>query len=704
MSQETSPLLLTVEGMDCSHCATGIENHLKRIGVNDVSVDFATGSAQFGINQTIPTTQIISEIEKMGYHVVSPGNSKSQGQSFWSIDHKFLVALIFTIPLLLHMALPFPILHNQYLQLILTTPVFLIGVIHFGRSALGSLRTGIPNMDVLIVIGITAAYVYSLAGTFLDLGADFLFYETSASIVTFVLLGNVLEKRSIKKTTSAIEELSKIQPTRAKRVVSSNGRDEVEEIDASKVALGDIVIINSGDKIPADGVVIFGGASIDQSMISGESVPVDVELGSKVVGGTLVVNGSIKVRAEAIGEKSVLAHIIRLVKETQSKRPEIQKIGDQVSAYFVPAVLAISLATLGISLLAFNISYQQALLNSIAVLVIACPCAMGLATPTAVMVGIGRAVRSGILVKGGATLESLARVTEVVFDKTGTITTGSFRIRDLAPIGIAEDELMNLVVSLERHSSHPIARSLSKDTTGITLLDFHDVKETRGVGIEGILTNGSHVKIGSYSIAQKGTTDGSHSLYVVQNEKLVGWLDIEDEIREGTRELIAKLHSLNISTSIMSGDRFDRCQAIAQEIGVDHIYADCSPEMKLELVQSIQSRSKVAFVGDGINDAPALAKAEIGISLSNASDVAMQSAQVLLLNSKLPSLVDAILISRGTLRTIKQNLFWAFFYNTMAIPVAACGFLTPMVAALAMAFSDVIVIGNSLRLKSRSLN
>jgi Cu+-exporting ATPase len=623
-----------------------------------------------------------------------------EGPGLFSLEVKFIICLIFSLPLLSHMALPWHFLHDDKVQLLLSIPVFLIGLQHFGVSAYNSLRAGAPNMDVLIVLGSGAAFIYSLTGTILGLGKDYLFYETAASIFTIVLFGNLLEKLSAQKTSSAISELSKLQKITAKKITTVDGQEKVSEIDSGEIEAGNILLVNSGDKIPTDSEIIWGTALVDESMISGESLPLRHEVGAKVIGGTIVTEGNIKIRAESVGKDTVLSHIIALVKDAQSKKPVIQRLADRISLYFVPAVLGFAAMTFILAYLVFNFGFTAALLQSIAVLVIACPCALGLATPAAVMVGLGKAVKNGLLLREGRTLEKLAQVKTIIFDKTGTLTNGIFKITKLESFGMEEKDLKGLLYSLEMHSSHPLAKSIISELEGSTRIEFQKTNEEKGVGIHAIGIDGAKYSAGSYEIASSLTEDKTHTIYLVKDGKLAGFIDLEDEVKAESAALIKRLTELGIESVILSGDSLEKCKIIGEKTGINQIYARKTPKEKLEIVDEIQKKGPAAFVGDGINDAPALSKAAVGISLSSASQVAIQSAQVILVGGSIKQLAYAIEIGRKTLLTIKQNLFWAFAYNVIALPVAALGFLTPSLAAFAMSFSDVIIILNSLRLKT----
>ncbi|MGI8892677.1 MAG: heavy metal translocating P-type ATPase, partial [Bacteroidia bacterium] len=639
------------------------------------------------------------------YEVVDTGAAVQveKKKKFFTTERKFIISLIFTLPLFSHMFLPFHVLHNPWVQLALAIPVYLIGVFHFGRSAWASMKTGIPNMDVLIFIGSTAAFFYSLAGTLMYAGTplveNYLFYETAAVIITLVLLGNLLEQRSVSKTTTAIEDLARLQPLFAKKI---NADNSITEIEYNKIKKGDRLLVNEGDKIPTDGRIISGNIFVDESMITGESIPVEKTVSDLVIGGTIVTNGNINITATSVGSETVLSHIIRMVKDAQKAKPEIQKLGDKVSAIFVPVVIGIAVFTFLIAYFVFNLEASQALMNSVAVLVISCPCAMGLATPTAVVAGIGRAAKNGILIKGGNTLETLAGIKTIVFDKTGTLTTGKFRIKNFETYSVEKEEAKRIILELEKHSSHPIAKSIVENWKNSVIhngLNLTNIKEEKGVGMKASDEKGNH-----FLFSSQNTGDEKHDLYLLKNNELIAGLDIEDDVKTGSKELISFLKEQGIKTILLSGDRKENCERVAAEIGIEEVYSEKKPEEKLKIISDLSAVSPTAMVGDGINDAPSLTRASTGISLGRATQVAIQSAQVIIMNDDdITNIKQAILISRLSLQTIKQNLFWAFFYNVVAIPLAAIGLLNPMIAAFSMAFSDVIVVGNSLRLKTRKI-
>jgi P-type Cu+ transporter len=713
MPKQAEHIVLNVEGMTCSNCALSVTKTLSQKGLHNVDTNFSTGEVRFDSPKGHEKLdEAIKTINNLGFKVVE--EKKEEGQTgFSAIEKKFAFSLIFTLPLFFsHMILPHQHwLNHPFLQLTLCIPVFTLGIIHFGKSAWGSLKAGIPNMDVLITIGASAAFFYSLAGTIMYFGTheihNYIFYETSATIITLVLLGSVMEHRSVKQTTSAINELTKMQVKTARKILIENSHEHIIEVPYHEINEGDILQINSGDKIPVDGKIFKGSGSIDESMITGESLPVEKSEGEEVIGGTVIVNGNFRMLAEKVGQDTMLSKIIEMVRTAQQKRPSIQKLGDKISGIFVPVVVLISLGTFITWYLIIGADLAASIMTSIAVLVISCPCAMGLAAPTAVMVGIGRAAKNGILIKGGNTLEEISKLDTVVFDKTGTLTTGKFKIKSIFPEkGFDLTEIKSILYSIEIHSSHPIAKSvvteLSKEAKVIPL---QEVSEIKGTGMNAKDHSGNTYYLGgAHGIKNLDTEKEVMNLYLVKNEKIIASVDIEDEIKIDAKAVITDLHSKGIQTILLSGDKKEKCESLAKTLGIKTVYSEQLPHQKLELIEKLSENGRVAMVGDGINDAPALARATVGISLGNATEVAIQSAQVILLNGDdLNSVSRAIQVGKHSYLTIKQNFFWAFFYNAVAIPFAAAGFLTPIVAALAMAFSDVIVVGNSLRLKTKRI-
>lgn len=717
MSEKTT---IQIEGMTCASCANTVKKSLQNDGLDHVDVDYLMGEASFLNEATVNLDSAFRNINKLGYHVVAHQNGSNSSSEIhqhthvhgMTIDRKFTISLIFTLPVFLHMILPWSFLHNPIFQLLLSLPVMIIGWNHFGKSAWASVKTGAPNMDVLIAIGAYAAFVYSLGGILLFNGTpemhNYLFFETGDTIITLVLLGNLIEHRSVNQTTSAIRELNKLQPDKARVIrLTPDGYEKLVEYNVKDMVPGDVFLVNTGEKIATDGILVWGVAEVDEAMVTGESLPVRKNTGHEVIGGTTVVGGSVKVRVTKTGKDTFLSKTIELVKNAQKAKPAIQKIGDRISAVFVPVVIVIALITFLVTYFMFDSSMQKALMSSIAVLVISCPCAMGLATPTAVMVGLGRAAKQGILVKGGDTLENFSQIKTIVFDKTGTLTTGHFTIKQLIVNEGSGETARIILYSLEKHSTHPIAKSIVNELREYDskAIAFKSVTEDKGVGINAYDDDGNIYSAGSFQMVKHLVQDYRHNIYILKNNRILAAVDLTDEIKPGVKNIIAELHARNIETVMISGDRKQACDSVAEAIGIQKVYAEQLPAQKLKLIEEFASNSHTAMVGDGINDAPALARATVGISLSEASQVAIQSSQIILVpGNDLRQLIDALTISKHTLSTIRQNLFWALAYNVVAIPIAAMGLLSPMIGALSMAFSDVIVIGNSLRLKTKKIS
>lgn len=699
------PIALHVQGMSCTNCALGVEKYLTQAGMADVSVDFATGEVNFQMPpQETPLPRLIKGIEQLGFSVAQDEEEiSSEG---WSkLEWLFAISLVLTFPLLISMFLPWAWLHHPWVQLAITTPVYALGAWHFGRSGWRSLQTGVPNMDVLIVIGATAAFGYSLYGTLYGLGPDFLFYETAASVITLVLLGNVIEHRAVQRTTSAVKALTHLQPKTARKILDLQQPQQAIEVAITTIKEGDYLLVPAGQQVPVDGQIVEGSVEVDEAMLTGEAAWVSKSAGDEVFGGTVVQQGHAILRATKVGQATTLAQIIKMVKQAQRDKPALQQMADRIAAVFVPIVLGISVLTFAISSLFLGISGVEAMIRSIAVLVIACPCAMGLATPTAVVVGIGRASRQGMLIKGARTLEQFAGIKRMVFDKTGTLTTGQFTLTQIHPTNPDDlPSIQSVLVSLEGYSQHPIAQSIQTALAGVSPMRLHQVSEIKGIGMSAMDERGHHYQLGSYRIAEGLVAADSHTIYLLKDGAFWAGIDLRDEVRPGVAEAIAYFHQRGIETVLLSGDREDRCQQVAKQVGIQQVFAEQLPDEKLAHIKQLSTSKPTAMVGDGINDAPALAQATVGISLGQATDIAVQSAQVILLRNDLRLLPSLHQISIHTLKTIKQNLFWAFFYNVIAIPLAAGGLLRPMIAAASMALSDIFVIGNSLRLRVKPLS
>lgn len=612
------------------------------------------------------------------------------------------------------MVLPWHVLHMPEVQFVLCLPVMYIGITHFGKSAYHSLRVGAPNMDVLIFLGSISAFIYSIWGSMefdgLPEQKNYLFFETAATIITLVLLGNVFEKRAVKRTTTAIQDLNKLQPAKVKKVVNNRLTDRVElqVTDLKNIVVGDIIEATTGDSIAVDGIVVAGDAEIDEAAITGESLPVFKEKDKPVVSGTVIEHGKIHYQATAVGKDTLLSKITQAVKDAQSHKPPIQKFSDKVSLIFVPVVVGLGVLTFLLSYFVFDVGMTGSLLRAIAVLVISCPCAMGLATPTAVMVGLGRAAKNQILIKGSGTIEELGKIKTVVFDKTGTLTTGRFRVKNFTTYNYADFVAKSVIYSLEKVSNHPIAKSIVEDHKDWLWkeMEFSKVEEIKGKGIMAEDVTGIKYRLGNRDFVDDNTGEIKHDadIYLSYNKMVVASFDVEDQVRPEAKTAIQFLNKKGIKTLMLSGDSEKKCRFVAERLGLKEFYHSQMPEEKLTKLKELSQKGKLAMVGDGINDAPALTQADIGISLANATDAAQQSANIVLIGNQLDKLIAAYHIGTKTYSTIKQNLLWALAYNVVAIPMAAMGYLSPMLGALSMAFSDVVVIGNSLRLKWRKIS
>ena len=695
-----------VAGMDCTNCALTINRYLQKEGMQSVKVNFIGGEVSFDMNGNKTKEELTKGIADLGYKVVNEQQTTINEQRKFFSNHlqRFLFCLPFTLVLMLHM-LPWHIhfLMNPWIQLVICIPVYVVGMGYFGVSAFKSLRHGIPNMNVLIAIGATAAFVYSLIGSIGNLGMDYIFYETTATIITLVFLGEWIEYKSVASTQKELNKLAANQKVMANMIAFDDEHKElIFPVENTALHVGDLILIKTGEQVPIDCKILWGDVHVNEALLTGESKPVHKIKKDALIGGSMVTDGTVKAQVTAVGKDTVLSNILTLVKQAQGEKPPIQQLADKISAIFVPAVLGISALTFLINYFAFDVSGTNSLMRSIAVLVISCPCAMGLATPAAIAVGLGRAAKNGILFRNAKSLELFKSITTVVFDKTGTLTKGQMTVSKLHS-NLDETLFKQIIFSLEKYSNHPIAKAI---TTGWKInnpINWKKIEEIKGLGMKAEDAACNVYELGSYKIAAAQTDDNTHTAYLLQNEKLVGWFDVEDEIRPEAKEVISYLHSKNIQTILLSGDGLDRTQKIADYLGIDKVYAEKTPEEKLQIIGELNTQTPVAMVGDGINDAPALAKATIGISMSDATQLAVQSAQVVLMNRGIQHLPLALGLGKHTFKTIKGNLFWAFIYNIVAIPIAAAGLLQPGFAALAMGFSDVILALNSIWLKFKKV-
>jgi P-type Cu+ transporter len=707
-----------VHGMDCNTCAINIHKYLEKQGMKNVKVNFATGDVMFDTDKQLDDEKISKGIGDLGYKVVDEtldahghaGQHHSEDESHGKFLHthlqRFWFCLPFTAVLMLHM---FPSLHhlpafswimNPWVQLGLTLPVYIVGMSFFGKSAWKSIRNGMPNMNVLIAIGSTAAFIYSLYGTLTVQAHEYMFYETSATIITLVFLGNYLEDASIASTQKALNKLAKSQKVMAHMIAfDDEHKEQIFQVENTMLHVGDLILIKSGEQVPIDAKILWGEAQVNEAIITGESLPVHKKAKDNLIGGSVLSDGTVKAQVTAVGNDTVLSGILNMVRQAQGEKPPMQVLADKISAVFIPVVLGIAGLALVINWVVLK-DFTPALMRSIAVLVIACPCAMGLATPAAIAVGLGRAARTGILFRNATSLELFKDIKQVVFDKTGTLTTGNFTIGNwqLVTDSFSEEEFKRLVFSLEKYSNHPIAKSITAEWKTKGEISWKKIEEIKGLGMQAEDKEGNSYVAGSFTVAKTLTNDDTHNVYITHNDVLLGWIDVKDETRPEAKQVIDYLHSKNIKTILLSGDRKLKCEQLAAQLNIDTVIAEQTPEQKLQQIAQLNANTPTAMVGDGINDAPALAKATIGISMNDASQIAMQSAQVVLMNHGLKNLPTALGLGKHTYITIKQNLFWAFAYNIVAIPVAALGFLTPTFGALVMGLSDVVLAINSVRL------
>jgi P-type Cu+ transporter len=727
-----------IMGMTCAACATRIEKGLNKLdGVIKANVNLALETASIEYNPSQVTIQEIGKkVEKIGYEA-----RLKQDRNLEQIDHrekeiekqkgKFVFSLILSIPLLWAMVSHFEftsfiylpdMLMNPWVQLALATPVqFIVGK-QFYVGAYKALRNKSANMDVLVALGTSAAYFYSLYLTILTIGSSQhmpeLYFETSAVLITLIILGKLFEARAKGRSSEAIKKLMGLQ---AKTAVVLRDGSEVE-IPLDEVVVGDIVFVKPGEKIPVDGEIVEGRSAIDESMLTGESVPVDKTAGDAVIGATLNKNGFLKMKATRVGRETALAQIIKVVEEAQGSKAPIQRLADQISGIFVPIVVGIAVITFLVWFLWVSPGeFAEALEKMIAVLVIACPCALGLATPTSIMAGSGRAAELGILFKGGEHLEMTHRITTVILDKTGTVTNGTPVLTDVVVEGdFSEEEFLQLVGSAEKQSEHPLAEAIVSGITekGIALLDVNEFEAIPGYGIKANV-HGRELVVGTRKLMSKHEIitistnkkmedlegNGKTAMLVAIDGVFAGIVAVADTVKDTSKAAIKRLKDMGLEVIMITGDNVRTAQAIANEVGVDVVIAEVLPEGKAAEVKKLQQNGKrVAMVGDGINDAPALAVADIGMAIGTGTDVAMEAADITLMRGDLNSIADAIGMSKKTIQNIKQNLFWAFGYNTLGIPVAAMGFLAPWLAGAAMAFSSVSVVLNALRLQRVKLN
>jgi Cu+-exporting ATPase len=696
-------LYLKIQGMHCANCALAVERALAADGAAEVSVSFTDGVARITGSSPSDAEKFLQTIRRLGYSAREDTEKDSDTPtSRWSwLEFKALVCALLTLPMLIGMFFPHSHIHAPSVQLALSTPVFVIGFAHFIPSGLRSLRSGIANMDLLVSISLLAGVTSSLAAFFLKLGHEYFFFEACSSIVTFVLVGNSVEKHAVRAAVSSISSLSKLRNPMARLVDPvSLERENVTLIPSKLAQVGQNFLVNAGERIPVDGVIEQGTCWVDTSILTGEANPRQLQPGDDVTAGMLMIDGSVTITATRVGTDTTLAEIERLVHEAQHHKPRLQRIGDSVSAVFVPGVVGFATIFFVVGTMWLELSVSEAILRTLAILVIACPCAMGLATPIAVIAAIGRGAKSGLLFRGGDSIEKLAAIDTVAFDKTGTLTTGSFALVSIDHVSNTETiDLPSLVWSLERHSSHPIAHALvtALAAQNPNSIELSEIRELRGIGVTAKLPDGRAVSIGRSS----ETVEESRLLRldVIVDGAIAGRISLADEYRRGAQEALVKLQKdLKLSLVMISGDAKYRVDEAARDLGIGNSHSEQHPHEKLEIIRSLQTNHRVAFVGDGVNDAPALAQSNVGVALQSGTDVAIDSAQLVLMGGRIDRLPLAIKLARKTVRIIRQNYAWAFGYNALMIPLAAAGEFSPLVAALLMTVSDIVVVGNSLRL------
>lgn len=725
-----------ITGMTCAACAARIEKVLGKMdGISTATVNLALEKATVEFNPAeVTIADVVAKVEKLGFgahqqkdeHVPVDHREKAIQQQKW----KFILSALLSLPLLWTMVGHFSftsfiyvpdLFMNSWIQFVLATPVqFIIGR-QFYVGAYKALRNGSANMDVLVALGTSAAYFYSVYQMIVTRDAHHgphLYFETSAVLITLILLGKLFEAKAKGRSSEAIKKLMGLQ---AKTAIVL--RDGIEvEVPLEEVTIGNIILVKPGEKIPVDGEMLEGQTAVDESMLTGESLPVDKNIGDLLYGSTINKNGFIKMKATKVGRDTALAQIIKVVEDAQGSKAPIQRLADKISGIFVPVVVGIAILTFMIWIVFVNPgNFIQALEVLIAVLVIACPCALGLATPTSIMAGSGRAAEFGILFKGGEHLEQTQSIDTVVVDKTGTVTHGKPVLTDVivAP-EMDEEQVLSLIGAAEKQSEHPLAMAIVQgiEEKNITLGVVQYFEAIPGFGIQATVS-GQSVIVGTRKLMQQYDvdmtsilsqmeqleSDGKTAVLAAINGQFAGLVAVADTIKETSKQAIERLGQMGIEVIMMTGDNARTAQAIGKEVGVDAVIAEVLPEGKAQEVKKLQQQGKkVAMVGDGINDAPALATAHIGMAIGTGTDVAMEASDITLIRGDLNSIADAILMSRKTMRNIKQNLFWAFAYNVIGIPIAAAGFLAPWVAGAAMAFSSVSVVLNALRLQRVKLN
>jgi Cu+-exporting ATPase len=714
MTEKTEHAELQIAGMRCASCSARLEKSLNELPDVTAVVNIATEKASLTYDPSRTDLEAILETVRHTGFDAHPARdfAAEKADRMAMLKHErnlFLVSLLLTLPLIVEMALMFAGVHLMFpiwLQWLLATPVQFWAGARFYQGAWAALRSGGSNMDVLVALGTSAAYFMSVAVWLLGLDQP-VYFEASATLITLVLMGKLLEASAKGKASAALEALINLQP----KIAHTERNGELLDVSAGSLRPEDIYIVRPGESMPVDGIVLEGESSIDEAMLTGESLPQLKQAGTKVYAATLNQQGVLRCRALAVGSQTQLAAIIRLVEQAQGSKAAIQRLADKISAVFVPTVLGIAALTF-IGWWIVGGDFSLALINAVSVLVIACPCALGLATPTAVVVATGRAAHAGILAKDAAALERAHQLNILVLDKTGTLTEGKPAVTDIVPAtGITNEELLHTATALAQHSTHPLARALLQHTGEQAIIEVADLHEHTGQGLTATV-DGTNCLLGSPVFAKSQNipvddaaltamqADGRSVIVLARGNAVLGYIALADRLRESSREAVAKLRSMGIRVVMLSGDNDATARAIAKQAGVDEYLAEVLPQDKARHITSFKAGGKVVgMVGDGINDAPALAAADVSFAMKSGSDIALEAADITLMRNDLMSVADAISLSRATLSKIRQNLFFAFGYNVLGIPLAILGMLNPVVAGAAMAMSSVSVVSNALLLK-----
>lgn len=709
---------LAITGMTCAACSSRVEKGLKKVeGVIDANVNLANEKATVLFDETKTSSEkLIERVEKTGYQAEvyeakSVEEEKAEKEKQYKQQREaFLIGAVISVPFLVQMIGDFTgnqqLMMPGWVQFLLATIVqFTIGW-RFIRGAYNSIRGGSANMDVLVAMGTLSAYLYSTVLLFQGATSGF-YFEASVVIITLIILGKLLEARAKGRTSEALKKLMGMQ-AKVAHVLKEDG--QIHDVPIEDVQVGERIVVKAGEKIPVDGEVLEGRTTVDESMLTGESLPVSKEVGDTVIGATVNKHGSITMKATRVGQETALAQIIQMVDDAQGSKAPIQNFADKVSSVFVPVVIVIALLTFVITY--FVVGFTSALVSAVAVLVIACPCALGLATPTAIMVGTGKGAENGILIKDSSHLQTMRSVDTIILDKTGTITKGHPEVTAVRPINLQEEAFVRLVASVERTSEHPLAEAITQYARGkgLTPLDVEHFEALPGLGVIGKVDD-QMIYIGNKKLMkQQGVQierfekdmvaleeKGNTVIMVAQGERFIGYFAVADTVKDTSRQAVTELKERGIDVIMMTGDNEHTARAIASEVGIDHVLAEVLPEHKAREVERLKQKGKkVAMVGDGINDAPALAAADVGIAIGTGTDIAMEAADMTLMRGDLLSISDSIQLSDATIRKIKQNLGWAFGYNVVLIPVAAVGLLNPILAGAAMALSSVSVVVNTL--------